>query len=193
MKYSKHIMLIIHKNINYPKLAEQGRHQIQRLTQEAQEIFNAVEGIFNILNNKYCPQHNETIKYLQYCRSSKQDDEMQRNGLEGSGKQWQSIIRKKWSVKEQLIPGLNENEMLTGIICEFTDTNITGVVTSMYVVAWARQVESQRLQTAIMDSLRETMDFDAIRSEWVKQETKPVAKAPEQRRILVVVICINSV
>ena len=41
-------------------------------------------------------------------------------------------------VKEQYIHGLNDNEMLTEIICELTTLTDIGTVTSEQIVTWAR-------------------------------------------------------
>ena len=43
-------------------LGRQGLQFTETLTKEEYEICKTVEGLFNILNNKFCPQHKETIK-----------------------------------------------------------------------------------------------------------------------------------
>ena len=84
--------------------------------------------------------------------------------MECSEQQWENvIIKKKRQLKVQFFHGLNDN-IPVKIICEFTAIKVTGVVTSEQVLAWARQGEAQRTQTIIIDSLRETKDFDAIKS-----------------------------
>ena len=42
-----------------------------------------LEGLFQILANKFRPQFNETIKSLQFCKLSRQDGEMWNNGWVG--------------------------------------------------------------------------------------------------------------
>ena len=53
--------------------------------------------------------------------------------------------------------------MLTEIMYELIAIKDMSIVRSEQVIA-CRQVEAQSSQTAILDSLRETKDFDAIRS-----------------------------
>ena len=60
--------------------------------------------------------------------------------------------------KEQLIHGLNDNDMLIEMIPKLTTMKETSIVTNEQVLAWVRQVKAQRLQTVILDSLTETRD-----------------------------------
>ena len=45
-------------------------------------------------------------------------------------------------------------------------------VSSAEVLAWARRVEIQRTQTAMLDRLQESKDFDGIRSQEQGQKLK---------------------
>ena len=54
----------------------------------------------------------------------------------------------------------------------------TSSVTSEQALAWLRRVEAQRTQTTMLDSLKETKDFDAIRSQktWTKANQTTTGK-----------------
>ena len=52
--------------------------------------------------------------------------------------------------------------MLTEIIRELTKAEESADITSEQVLGWAKRVEAQRAQSAIMDSLTETKEFDKI-------------------------------
>ena len=80
--------------------------------------------------------------------------------------------------QEQFIHGLNDNNMLIGIIHELSAIKYTSIVTSEQVLAWTWWFEAQRTQTVILDSWRETKDFDPIQSGRVGQKIKPVTKTP---------------
>ena len=67
-------------------------------------------------------------------------------------------------LKEQFIHGLKDNDMLTEIIHELTTVRDTSMITSDQVLAWAMQVKAWWSQTAVLDSLKETKDFDTIKS-----------------------------
>ena len=67
----------------------------------------------------------------------------------------------RW-LKEHLIHGLNDNDMLIEIIHALTAMKDMSIVTNEQVLAWAMWVEAQGLQIVILGSLRETHDFDAI-------------------------------
>ena len=68
-------------------------------------------------------------------------------------------------LKEQLTNGLDDDGMMVEIIWEITSVVETSLVTSVQVLALARRVEAQMIQTTMLDSLKEPRDFDAIRSE----------------------------
>ena len=53
--------------------------------------------------------------------------------------------------------------MLGEIIRELTKVKISNVITSEDVLAWAKRVEVQRVQSAVMNSLMEAKEFDKIR------------------------------
>ena len=67
---------------------------------------------------------------------------------------------------DQFIHKLNDSGMLAEIIRELTKTNENILVTSEQI---ANRIESQRAQTADINSLNEVKDFDAIMTTKRKQ------------------------
>ena len=65
-------------------------------------------------------------------------------------------------LKEQFIYGLNDNDMIIGIIKELTKTEENKDDTSGQVLLWARQVGAQRAQTAVLSNLKVDRKSDAI-------------------------------
>ena len=59
-------------------------------------------------------------------------------------------------LKEQFIHWLNNNAMLTEIIRELTKAEESVARKSEQVLGWAKRVEAQRAQFALMDSLTKT-------------------------------------
>ena len=53
----------------------QGLQFLENLTQAEQEKCNNIESPFETLSNKFTPQHNKTIKFLQYCELNRQNSE----------------------------------------------------------------------------------------------------------------------
>ena len=66
-------------------------------------------------------------------------------------------------LKEQFINGLNDNDMFAEIIRELTKAKESVDITSEQVLGWAKRVKAQREQSAIMDSLTRTKEFDKIK------------------------------
>ena len=56
-------------------------------------------------------------------------------------------------VEEQFVHGLSDDRELMKIIWELTALKDTGKVTSNQVLVWARQVEAQKTQTAVINNL----------------------------------------
>ena len=59
-------------------------------------------------------------------------------------------------LKEQFIHGLNDRCMLEEIIKELTAANDNEQITSEGVLAWAKRVEAQRTQAAVLSTTTET-------------------------------------
>ena len=66
-------------------------------------------------------------------------------------------------LKEQFIHGLNDKVMLGEIIKELMATRGNNHITSGNVLAWAKGVEAQRAQAAVMNSIIEYKEFDKIK------------------------------
>ena len=58
--------------------------------------------------------------------------------------------------KEQFIHGLNGDEMLTEVISELTKCGEDVTIPSETVLAWAKRVEAQRVQTVEIRGLHES-------------------------------------
>ena len=56
-------------------------------------------------------------------------------------------------LKEQFIHGLNDNEMLAEVIRELTKYGEDVTIPRETVLTWAKRVEVQRVQTAVISSL----------------------------------------
>ena len=65
-------------------------------------------------------------------------------------------------LKEQLIHGLNDDEMLAEFIRELTKCGKDVTIPSETVLAWTNRVEGQRVQTVVISSLHESRNYDAI-------------------------------
>ena len=96
------------------------------LTHTEKDIYNKLEGLFQILTNKFRPQFNETIKSLQFHKLSRQNEE---TAEEWMGRLWLSVKEFNYKeldrqLKEQFIQGLNDTDMLGEIIRELTKIQI---------------------------------------------------------------------
>ena len=66
-------------------------------------------------------------------------------------------------LKEQFLHRLNDYDMLAEIIRELTKAKESADTTSEQVLGWAKGVEANRAQSAIMDNLTETKEFDKVK------------------------------
>ena len=66
-------------------------------------------------------------------------------------------------LKEQFIHGLNDKHMLEEIIKELTVTSNDDHITSGGVLAWAKRVDTQRVQAAVLDTLTELRQFNKVK------------------------------
>ena len=93
--------------------------------QVEQEACNEVECLFEILNNKFRLQYNETIKSLQLYKLVKQQNE---STEEWMGRLRMATIECSYKEVDRQLKGqfkhrLNDSEMLTEIIRELTRSN----------------------------------------------------------------------
>ena len=122
------------------------------------------EGLFQTFSNKLKLRCNEAIKLLQFCKLARKPDE---NAKEWMGRlrmpitecNYKEIVRQ---LKEQFILGSNNSAMSIKIIRELTKIEDNENITSEQVLAWAKRVEAQKTQSAILEQLKETKDFDRI-------------------------------
>ena len=83
-------------------------------------------------------------------------------------------------LKEQFMHGLNDKGMLEEIIKELTTTKNDDHITSGGVLAWAKRVEAQRGQVAVLNTLTESRKFDKIKLSKSKGNQNKNINAPEQ-------------
>ena len=93
---------------------------------------------------------------------------MNENTEEWIGRIWLAAVGFNYieidrQLKEQFIHGLNDNEMISEITRELTKKEENKILTSHQVLAWAKRTEAQRAQSAIINSLSKTKDFDRIK------------------------------
>ena len=65
-------------------------------------------------------------------------------------------------LKEQFIHRLNDKNMLEEIIKELTTVRGSDQITSGNVLAWAKRVEAQWTQAAVMSTITESKEFNKI-------------------------------
>ena len=73
------------------------------------------------------------------------------------------MLRVDRQLKEQFIHGLNDTEMLGEIIWELTNVMENGAIMSANILAWAKRVEVQRAQSAVISSITKAKEFDKIK------------------------------
>ena len=161
-------------------LGRKGLQYLQTLTTAEKETCNMLEGLFETLCNKFKPQYNEMIKSLEFRKLYRYENE---NVEEWMGRlhvatvecNYQEIDRQ---LKEQFIHGLNDKHMLEEIIKELTATNNDDHFMSGGVLAWAERVEAQKVQTAVLDTLTESRQFNKVK----------IAKRPKEDNARALVI-----
>ena len=132
---------------------------------EEKDMCSTLEGPFKILTNKFRPQFNETIKSLQFWKLSRQEWE--------NVEQWKGRLQ-IWPIecnyqkldrqlKEKFIHSLNGTDMPGEIIWELIKVKENRTIMSKIVLAWAKRVEAQTAQSAIMKGLTEAKEFDKIK------------------------------
>ena len=65
-------------------------------------------------------------------------------------------------LEEQFIYRLNDSDVIVKIIKEPTLSEENTDFTSNQVLLWARQIESQRTQTAVLNNVKVNQEFDTI-------------------------------
>ena len=101
-------------------LGRKGLHYIETLMENKKETFSTLEGLVNILADKFMQQHNETINSLQFRKLGRLENEsadewMGRLHVAVSECNYRELERQ---IKEQFIHGVNDKLMLDEIIRE---------------------------------------------------------------------------
>ena len=143
-------------------LGRKGLHILETIMLAEKEVCNMLDGLFDMLATKFNPQYNETIKSLQFRKLFQFDNE---NVEEWMGRLHVVAVECSYreldrQLKEQFIHGLNDRCMLEEIIKEVTATNNDDQITSEGMLAWAKRVEAQRAQVAILSTITELRQFD---------------------------------
>ena len=123
-----------------------------------------LDGLLDILATKLKLQYNETIKPLQFRKqvwllleSNNIEEWMGRLHVVAVGCNYREVDRQ---LKEQFIHRLNDKCMLEEIIKELTITRDDDWITSESVLAWAKRVEAQRAQAAVLNTIMEMRQFN---------------------------------
>ena len=66
-------------------------------------------------------------------------------------------------LKEQFIHGMNDRVLLDEIVRELMAKNNSEQINSEDVLLWARQIEAQRAQAAILNDITEAQKFDKVK------------------------------
>ena len=137
------------------------------------------------LATKFWLQFDETMKSLQFrklCRSEDESAEewigwLQMAAVECGHKE---VDRQ---LKEQFIHALNDKIMLDEIIRELTSRTGNVQMTSKDVLAWAKNVEAQRVQASVLNDITETRAFNKVKNETEPKNTwgREVQVATHQR------------
>ena len=162
---------------------------LEALTNEENIMCNTLEGLFEILTNKVKPQFTDAIKSLQFHKFSRQDGEsaekwLGRMRMLAVDCNYQEVDRQ---LKEQFIHGLNDAEMLGEIIRELTKVKVNNTINSETVLLWAKRVEVQRAQVAVMSSITERKEFDRIKAS--KRSHKDAPKKTTQAKVPMRQLC----
>ena len=117
-----------------------------------------------MLANKFKPQYNETIKSLQFRKLYWFEN---KNVEKWMGMLCMAVVECNYKeidrqLKQQFIHSLNDKYMLEEIIKELTTAKDDDHITSQGVLAWAKRVEVQRAQAAVLNAITELRQFDKV-------------------------------
>ena len=119
---------------------------------------------------------------LQFRKLCKYADE---NVEEWIGRLWVEAVECNYQevdrqLKEQFIHVLNDKSMLEEIKKELTTARNDEHITSGGVIAWAKRVEAQRTQVAVLSTITESRQFDKISFQKSKGKQNKNTDAAEQ-------------
>ena len=146
-------------------LGRKGPHYIESLMEGEKERRGTLEGLVDTLATKFRPQDNQTIKFLQFRQLQRSggesiDEWMGRLHMAVAESGYREIDRQ---LKEQFIHSLDNKGMLDKIIKELMTKNNDDQTTSEGVLVWAKRVEAQQVQAAILSDITETCQFDKVK------------------------------
>ena len=146
-------------------LGRKGLYYIETLMENEKEACSTLEGLVNMLAAKFKPQYNETVNSLQFrnlyrLENESADEWMGRLQVAVAECNYRELDRQ---LKEQFIHGLNDKLMLDEIIRELTTKNNDEQVTSEGMLTWAKLIETQRAQAAMLNNITELHQFDKIK------------------------------
>ena len=146
-------------------LGRKGLHYLESLTEGKRQACGNLQGLIYTLAEKFRPQYNETIKFLEFrklCRSEGKNAEewMGRLCIVAAECNYKEI---ECQLKEQFIHSLNDKTMLDEVIRELTTKNLNEQTTSEDVLIWAKRVEVQRVQAAILSDITKSQMFDKVK------------------------------
>ena len=137
-------------------LGRKGLHYIESLTEGKKEVCSTLEGLFDTLAAKFRPQYNEIIKSLQFRKlyrfeGESIDEWMGRLPEAAAECNYREIDRQ---LKEQFIHRLNNKVMIDEVIRELRAKSNDEQMTSKGILAWAKRVEAQQVQAAILNDIK---------------------------------------
>ena len=146
-------------------LGRKGLHYLESCTEGEKQVCGTLQGLIDTLAEKFRSQYNETIKSLQFikfCGSEGENAEvwMGRLCIVAAECNFKEIDHQ---LKELFIHGLNNKSMLDDVIRELTTKNINQQMTSEDVLLWAKRVEVQRVQVAILSDITMSERFYKIK------------------------------
>ena len=87
-----------------------------------------------------------------------------------------------WQLKEQLIHGLNDDEILTDVMKELTKYEENVIMPSEMVLVWAKRIEAQRAQTVAISSLHESKMLMQLHIKKIGPATKNMQISQSQEK-----------
>ena len=146
-------------------LGRKDLHYLESLMEGEKWACDTLQGLIDTLAEKFRPQYNKTMKSLQFRKLCKSEGE---NAEEWVWRLCVVAVECNYKeidhqLKEQFIHGLNDKTMLDEVIRELTTKNINEQNTSEDVLIWAKRVEVQRAQVAILSDITESQMFEKVK------------------------------
>ena len=153
-------------------LGRKGLHYLESLTEGEKQACDTLQGLCDTLATKFRPQFNETIKLLQFrklCRFKGKSAEewMGRLCIAVAECSYREVNQQ---LKEQFIHGLNDKTLLDEVIRELTAKDKNKQTTSEDVLVWAKRIEVQWAQAAILNDISQSQKFNKVK---MAQDQKP--------------------